>query len=112
MSTTNILDLNNRIDALEKNVDSVENRVDAHTFGTAVDISSYTSSNKYTCPSDGYVYLSTSSVDSYVTASINNALISAMHGGSNYNSIFVKKGMKVWIATSNGTFGAWFLPLQ
>lgn len=91
---------------------SVEDVVTANTLGTAVNIASYTSSNKYTCPSDGYIGLSTSSTGAYVTISLGGVNVSAMQGGCNYNGIFVKKGMSVWITASNGTFGAYFKPLQ
>ena len=100
---------------LSDGVTSVEDALDgltADTFGTSVDITSYTASNKYTCPSDGYIYLSTSSAGAYVTISLGGPYISAIQGGSNYNSIFVKKGLRVWTVTSNGTFGVHFYPLQ
>lgn len=55
MGTTNTLDLNNRISVLEKG--SSGESGGQKTYGTAVDISSYTSAAPYTCPADGIVLL-------------------------------------------------------
>lgn len=56
MPTTNILDLNNRVGALESGGGGQKN------YGTAVDISTYTSAAPYTCPEDGIVLLNPGSV--------------------------------------------------
>lgn len=40
-------------------LDELDSRASANTLGTAVDISAYTSSNPYTCSSDGLLYVST-----------------------------------------------------
>ena len=100
--------------------DSVEDRVDAHTFGTAVDITSYTSSSKYTCPSDGYIFLDATAI------SVTNGTISvAIDAGSNpilwgaarksyieTNIICARKGMQIYIGHVDTGGKAYFYPLS
>ena len=85
--------------------------VEANTLGTVVDVSSYTSSNKYTCPSNGYLALYSSSSNGYIIAKINDMNISAFYAGTRYNAIYVKKGMQIWIGESNGNGYSKFYPL-
>lgn len=91
-------------------------RVDAKTFGNAVSLGGYTSSNQYTAPSDGYACVTCDSpTSSYTTLWINSAVaISAKGNGYDYdrNGIYIKKGMKLYCtASSGGTHGMNFIPL-
>ena len=90
-------------------VTSVEEAIDeltADTIGTAVNVSSYTSSNKYTCPSDGYVNVYIGSGNSGTIDGDGNLSIGGYQGRY---AMPVKKGMKVYIT---GTVNyAYFIPL-
>lgn len=83
------------------------------SFGTGVDISSYTST-AYTCPSDGYVMVNTTSpsISSWAQLGINDTIYHRC--GSNdlipmFTSIPVKKGME--LKTSGNNYQAVFYPL-
>lgn len=105
---------------LSDGVTSVEDRLDANTFGTAVDISGYnTAQTKYTCSSDGYLYLAANDTSGYVVANVSGSGIpaishSAVNAGIryNYNSLYVKKGMKIYISVSSGSITAYFYPIS
>ena len=95
-------------------VTSVEDALDASTFGTAVDISSYnTPGNKYTAPSDGYAMVRASSSGALALLAVESVYITASQsGGVGYASIYVKKGMRMYINYQTGTIEAYFYPLQ
>ena len=119
MGTTNILDLNNRVDKLEKSypaeqvmmsdgVTSVEDKIHIG-YGTMVNITSYTSSNKYTAPSDGLVVvtLTSNSNDSYCSLfsrMLNNVVCKVVGLGNNstVTSVPVLKGDQIYITHNNG----------
>lgn len=100
----------------------------ADDIGNGTNIKSYTSSNMYTVPSDGYICLTSSS--SSVQAGLIRATICGNDGAysvdltcthprdtglSSANSCLVKKGMKVYITNSadpNATNTAQFFPLS
>lgn len=101
--------LNGKITALEK-----------HGSSGSVDLTGYTSSsNKYTCPSDGYVVLTSRQVSS---GKLNvNIELSAGQTVYEYmsitaawqlHSVFVKKGMKVYIDAMPANTGVTFSPLD
>jgi len=95
--------------------DSVEEAIDeltADTIGTAVNISSYTSSNAYVFPSDGYVLIHSSSANAYVSFKISGMTWLSRQGGSDYQLLYVKKGMTGYVLGSQGSFEAYFYPLQ
>lgn len=84
-------------------------RINASTIGTRTDISNYTSSNMYTCPSDGYVfmYCATSSTIGIVflgTIAVN------LGGNLGRYSLFVKKGTKLYVEGSPSI--AAFVPIS
>ena len=124
MSTTNILDLNNRIDELADSypadkvmmsdgVTSVEDRLDAANIDSAVDLSSYTSSsNVYTCPSDGYARISGTASNTATLYLMNKAFTfpyTFLQTNVAYSSIFMRKGVKIYVTNANS---AVFLPLS
>ena len=84
-----------------------------------VNLSSYTQSNKYTLPSDGYIKARATSTILTIMVAIeckNNDsptfYLSADWQTDRYatNSIYVKKGMHVYMISPNG--GASFYPLS
>lgn len=100
MSTTNILDLNNRIDELSDGVTSVGKRVEAcDIVNDYIDISSYIYNsgtyNDYTAPSDGYVvfkYAANSEGGMIIKTDTNNHITMATTKEL-IQSIYMKKGM-------------------
>lgn len=87
------------------------NRVNAHTFGDTVNITSYNSStNKYTFPSDGYIRIrSGNTVNDACEVYVNDFLeMMAKCQVTNYtesNSMFVKKGMTCYTIQNTGSRG-------
>lgn len=86
------------------------------TGAAFVDISGYTSTNQYTAPADGYInaYANGSGNYAYIIIKGKNAdgaSISLSVDGSTtdaknrVNGIFIRKGMKVYLADSTGTIG-------
>lgn len=116
--TTTAQDLTGAINELDAEVatntadiTAVEGRVDAYTFGTAVDITNYPNGSPYTCPSDGYIelYSGATAANQYVRSSIvenGTSIVSAtstfLNGVVMYNNIYVKKGMKIGSGISSG----------
>ena len=93
-------------------VTSVENRLDANSIGTPVNISNYTSSNPYVIPSDGYVRLV---LEANATGRIfiNNQWLAGTERNMSYVtfSVFVKKGMTTYMDNiTNAT--PHFYPIQ
>lgn len=99
--------------------ESVGERVEANTFGTYVDIASYTSKNSpYECPSDGYVRVSTGTTSASTQAVVREAitditLIAARPNGifGAEGIVFVKKGMKVYVLVNTASAGIYFIPI-
>lgn len=101
---------------------NLTNRVDANTLGNAVDLIGYTSSsNPYTFPNDGYLYITCDSpvgtnVKAYFRQGSNDMFgLGCAGDGASYgrNAIFVKKGMKVYISyEGSGFHTAMYRPLS
>lgn len=98
--------------------DSVEDKITFSGFDTQVQVEGYTSSNKYTCLTDGYLTAYATASGGYITMravdSSNNVgiTISARYNvGNDYSSVFVKKGMRLF---NLGSSNAWavFTPLK
>ena len=99
---------------------------DKNGAGTQVNLMTYnTSTNKYVCPSDGYISLSNAgaSVGDYIIMSVygaNDNLICGLRCDTSVASIvtvqnlFVKRGMKCYVraTSSTGSFTALFTPLS
>ena len=89
------------------------------SIGNYVDISSYTNSNPYITPSDGYVSITArSSLNAYIEAYIGSKFIlsaSVSKDGTKngYNAIYVRKGTKVSLKarTSTGDY-IQFYPIE
>ena len=94
---------------LNNNLTSLNERINKNTLNSVVDISSYNSSNnQYTIPDDGYIQLNASYATPGVEVScrINDYLsitIQSISASSTANVVFVRKGMKVYKSTTNGT---------
>ena len=98
---------------LSDGVTSVEDKFGAQTIGTAVDISGYVENNKYTFPSDGYVELKATSSGAYVVVNINGMTSIVRNAYSDYQIIYVRKGMEFYKTTSyTGTYTCKFYPLS
>ena len=94
---------------------SVEERLDANTFGTEVILTNYTGANPYIAPCDGYVVGNTSDVGQVVQGFVNGILLIHAYSqtGNRYqrDNAYVKKGMSIYALITNG--GALrFYPLQ
>lgn len=85
----------------------------ASTLGTAIDVSSATSKDKYTTISDGYLIIQSTQSTGYVVYAVNdeNLKISSTYSASSYVTIYVKKGMQIWKVGNNGSYEAKFYPL-
>ena len=100
-------------------IPKINRKLDKNSLGMPIDLSSYTQSNKYTLPSDGYIQARASSTNLSIMVAIegkNNdsptLYISADWQTDRYatNSIYAKKGMRVYMITSKG--GATFYPIS
>lgn len=94
-------------------------KLDENNITETVNLSSYTQSNKYTLPGDGYIQVRASSTNLTIMVAIegkNNDsptfYLSADWNPDRYatNSIYVKKGMRIYMISTNG--GASFYPLS
>ena len=109
LSTSNLTaDGNGGLNDLKGQVDSLNSKITAHTVGTAVDISGYnTASNKYTCPSDGYIRVrSGSAVGNVIAVDVDGIDVWTCCIATNksaYNSMFVRAGMQVYVYVNEGT---------
>ena len=104
-----------RDDTARTNIATVDSRVSAFTLGAPVNITSYsTSSNRYTCPSDGYLRLVIDGGGSGWVMVNGQSTISST-GSSSGNTValclFVKKGMNVYLSGGNQA-GLYFIPLS
>ncbi len=92
-------------------------------FGTSVDVESYTVSNRYVCPSDGYLYaragLAAGSYAGLVfygttSESVYMTLEARTYEGNvyDYASVYVRKGTRVYCSGKNGSSSlVRFIPL-
>lgn len=101
--------INSNLAELEKN-----------DLSATIDISNYTSSNMYTCPSDGYLIANANSSGSVSSVAIvgsggdpnNRVLLEASYAtGRTIVPVFIKKGMMLYKNSGTGTYGMNFKPL-
>ena len=89
------------------------------SFGTAVNVKSYTSSNKFTIPKDGYIQLSCSTgAGNFCNATIGDSgglgfSIGCVGSASTYGyfAIFVKKGM-LFNVQGGSNHNAYYIPME
>ena len=100
-------------------ITELNGKLEQNNIGKSIDLSSYTQSNKYILFSDGYIQARASSTNLTIMVAIegkNNDsptfYLSADWQTDRYatNSIYVKKGMRVYMISTNG--GASFYPLS
>lgn len=113
------------VSQLGETLNALEDKVSANGAGTQVNLMTYnTSTNKYVCPSDGYITLSNAgaSVGDYIIISVYGANDNAICGLRcdtpiasmiTVQNLFVKRGMKCYVraTSSTGSFTALFTPL-
>ena len=108
LSTSNLTaDGNGGLNDLKGQVDSLNSKITAHTIGTYVDIIGYnTTSNKFTCPSDGYIRVKSGTTDGNVVAvDVNGIDVWACciaNNKSAYNTLFVRAGMQAYVYVNEG----------
>jgi len=95
---------------------SVEDALTVNNLQPYISIASYTESNPYVCPCDGYFSVSCASGGS-ITGRVSSATnaISFITGatiGGIPSAVFVKKGMRINVRSSSGTTYAEFYPLE
>lgn len=97
------------LNSLNNNLTNLNERINKNALDSVIDISSYNSSNnQYTIPDDGYIQLTASYATPGVEVScrINDYLsitIQSISASSTANVVFVRKGMKVYKSSTNGT---------
>lgn len=118
LSTSNLTAVSSGgLNDLKASVDSLNSKITAHTIGTYVDIIGYNStSNKFTCPSDGYIRVKSGTTNGNVIAVDVNGLdvwaCCITNDKSAYNVLFVRAGMQAYVYVNEGS-GAYarFSPL-
>lgn len=82
-------------------ISQISNLAKPKSFGTAVNVTGYTESNKYTAPSDGIIQLNGGNTDAFIRGCIDGVQFCNPCGLLPYagNSITpIKKGQKFWVA--------------
>lgn len=80
------------------------------SLGTYVDVKSYTSTNKYTAPCDGYFLFASSTTYRYRIGGL--YVGGASNNVNHYETVFVKKGLQLFAEnTLNSSDIARFYPL-
>ncbi len=92
-------------------------------YGKEVELKAYnTESNRYTCPCDGYLrvqaVVSSSSAVTAIVIDANGSTnkyspsISAKFAlGNTFNSLFVRRGMQIYVTTNTQNDSVYFIPL-
>ena len=118
LSTSNLTAVSGGgLNKLNSDITSLNSKITAHTIGTYVDIIGYNStSNKFTCPSDGYIRVKSGTTNGNVIAVDVNGLdvwaCCITNDKSAYNVLFVRAGMQAYVYVNEGS-GAYarFSPL-
>lgn len=110
----NIVDL---INSLSSQISNLANQ--SYVFGSGVDLKSYTPSNRYTAPSDGYVRLQNNlSTSGYADIRVTDAAsiifeYAGTLGGYTIRTVFVRKGMEIYVqhCDFNNNWNLSFIPI-
>lgn len=110
--TDNVFDSEgNRLDNL---IGSIKEKLDSHLFGETVNLMTYTS-NVYIFPTDGYLVIGADYGNHYIYYELNGVFgaVSSVTSSSNFNMIYVKKGMSFKVNRTDVSSGihANFCPL-
>lgn len=92
---------------------NVQQAVALNNLDSGINISAYTSSSPYIFPSDGYITLSLSGgtyANGYLKGSTSGEIWIDMHEAKQV--IHVRKGMKAYFTSGNGTPVAYFIPFS
>ena len=100
---------NNKVNEVNSNLSA--NIIDSYS---AVDLTLYTSTNPYTCPSDGYVNMKCyNQPGNHTTLNIltnkNDYILARCQGdltNTDFKIIYVKKGMRIYGTVSNSSYAA------
>ena len=90
---------------------TVQGEYDKRVLDLSTNIISYTSSNKFDIPDDGYVFIyNASTTPSAIEVDSEGGRYIAISASSScpYNSLFVKKGMKVFIESGTPNIARYF----
>ena len=111
--TTRDLGINADNVMMSDGVTSVEDRITAKTLGGIVNITSYTSANEYTCPSDGYIRGNVRTGGT-MYAYVNNAMLIGATSATQQviSSTFVKKGQKIHCSDNSGNVELVYFPMS
>ena len=105
-------------DNVQDAISEIDSDLSKHNIGNVVDLSGYTSTAKYTFPSDGYIRMSfdtTAGINAYAAVQVHSGdndsnyftmtcdATSANEGRWNSATLFVKKGMRVSNFVSDNT---------
>ena len=104
-----------QLTAINSNLTELEN----NDLGTAVDISNYTSTNMFTCPSDGYIVVNANTSGAVSSVAIvgssgdpnNRVLVEASYAtGRIIVPTLIRKGMMLYKNSGSGSYGMSFKP--
>ena len=97
-------------------VSEINSNLTKNVLDTYVDISGYASTNnKYTIPDDGYLEIGANGQTSQWNANFDGGLVMYVNGGYNawnIQSMFVRKGMQVYISSKTGSGHARYFKLK
>ena len=123
MAATDVQDAVDELDAAVDTINSSLVGLIDDDLGADINITSYTTANKYTFPSDGYVKVSSGDTSGQTTfamiyGSTNDSVnvpLWARSPATNYRgyaSLYVRKGMRCATYATEGTGGVTYTPLQ
>ena len=106
-------------EVIEDEIDAIKSNLTFDHFGTLVNVKSYTSSNKFTIPKDGYIQLSCKTgAGNYCNGVLtddngNGFSFGCVGSGSTYGyeSCFVKKGM-IYYTLGGTNYDANYIPIE
>jgi hypothetical protein len=110
-------DVKNAISQLNSDLDEIDDTLNNNNLTREINITSYTSDNMYLVPSDGYVQINASQSigdSALVRVRSNDKTITRqlrLQATDGNTSLFVKKGMKVYVSAHNGNAAVYFYPL-
>ena len=106
------------VEQLSETVNELGEYIGKNDFGQIISIKTYTSSNMYVFPSDGYLYVRCNESGSKIFVVIEGAHASTgvyieLEYGKQAaaTSLFVKKGMRAYVYLGTGNYSCSFVPL-
>ena len=110
-------EIDTNVDANTSAISTLNSNLTKNVLDTYVDISGYASTNnKYTIPDDGYLEIGANGQTSQWNANFDGGLVMYLNGGYNsawnIQSMFVRKGMQVYISSKTGSGHARYFKLK